>query len=114
MSAATGGASEVDERVRASVHYSVAKICEAEGAEAGFTVTRETVAVLTELALRYSKTLAQDLEAFAKHARRTKVTVDDVVLCARKDERLLGALREYEERLAEELQASKRRRRGDE
>lgn len=29
--------------------------------------------------------LARDLEAFAKHAKRTKVTTDDVILCARRN-----------------------------
>lgn len=37
----------------------------------------------------YIETYSNDLEAFAHHGKRTKINVDDVLLCARKDPELV-------------------------
>lgn len=110
---ASGRTSEGD-ALRASIHYAVAKICETEAQEAGIFVSKSTVATLTELCLRHSRTLAEDLEHFAQHARRTKVTPDDVMLCARKDPGFHAKLAEFnstiQEANAAAASAAKRRR----
>lgn len=89
------GRSGGDDAHRASVHFAVAKICEAEAAETGIFVAKSTVATLTELCLRHSRTFAEDLEHFAHHARRAKIAPDDVMLCARKDPAFHDQLKEF-------------------
>ncbi|KAK9899644.1 hypothetical protein P389DRAFT_191960 [Cystobasidium minutum MCA 4210] len=46
--------------------------------------TEAFVASLTELVYAQTEALAQDLEAFAKHAGRTCISTEDVLLACRK------------------------------
>jgi centromere protein S len=56
-------------------------------------VSRECAASLVELVEGWAtQALAPDLEQFAHHARRTIVSVDDVLLAARKNERTRACL----------------------
>ena len=43
--------------------------------------------------------MAKDLESFAKHAGRSQITTDDVMLLARRNEGLEAVLRSYVEDL---------------
>jgi hypothetical protein len=53
---------------------------------------------LTNGYLAHSENVAKDLESFAKHAGRTTVTTDDVLLLARRNEGLEAVVREYVDR----------------
>lgn len=59
------------------------------------SVTKNFVKVLDELTKAYVKELQFDFEAFAKHARRGTVQVDDVKLCMRKCPDILDKIDEY-------------------
>lgn len=83
-----------EKRLKAAIHYTVGKICNEEGTKHSLGVSRETVALLTELTMRQAEMLSHDLECFSQHAKRTTVTVDDVVLCARRNPSLQDHLRE--------------------
>lgn len=54
--------------------------------------------------------MAQDLEAFAKHAKRTVVSMEDVKLCARKNDTLHDAISELANTIAEEASSKRKKR----
>lgn len=109
--------------VRAALHLAVGRICRAEDASgsegateeeggggagpASFATSDGAIAALTDLTFHYASTLlANDLAAFARHAKRQTVKTDDVLLAARKDRRgalaeLRRAVREDPDRFAE-------------
>ncbi|KAG8186658.1 hypothetical protein JTE90_014734 [Oedothorax gibbosus] len=80
--------SELKDNLQTSLHYSVGKIC-AQTAEA-FNVkfSKQFIATLSDLAFHQTGIFAEDLELFAKHAKRTTVTVDDVKLLVRRSKSL--------------------------
>jgi len=55
-------------------------------------LSKGTVLSIAELLLRHSSHVASDLKHFAKHAKRSTVTVDDVRLLARNNPSMLAAL----------------------
>lgn len=73
--------------IRAAVQHAVAQICmEEEMSDASAQISSQAVVALSELVYLYStKCLATDLHAFSRHASRRTITVDDVLLVARKD-----------------------------
>jgi histone H3/H4 len=79
---------DTEERdIRAALQYAVAQICmEEEMSDASTHMSSQAVAALSELVYQYStKCLSNDLIAFARHASRRTITLDDVRLVARKD-----------------------------
>jgi hypothetical protein len=48
------------------------------------------------------ESVARDLESFAKHAGRTQISTDDVMLLARRNEGLEALLRSYVEKIRKE------------
>ncbi|PRD28357.1 UNVERIFIED_CONTAM: centromere protein S [Trichonephila clavipes] len=79
---------DIKEKLKTSLHYAVGKIC-TEAAE-GFKVqfSKEFIATVADLTFRQAGIFAEDLEAFAKHAKRTTVTTDDVKLLVRRSKSL--------------------------
>ena len=73
---------------------------EAEDDVAPLTADAKTLNDLTKLVVQYSSVLAADLTAFAKHAKRKTLKVEDVLLCARRS----AALRERLEDAADGYQ----------
>lgn len=55
-----------------------------------FSVAKDVDAVLSESLYRLVGTLATDLEAFAKHAKRSTINAADVRLCARRNPSLVS------------------------
>ncbi|OQR74815.1 centromere protein S-like [Tropilaelaps mercedesae] len=103
---------DVDEdtlvRYQVAVHYSVGNIIEGYTPEtptdAITKFDRETIAAIAQVVFRKIGILARDLEAFAKHAKRNRVTTDDVILCARRNPSLANKMREYSRKLKDEKQ----------
>ena len=54
------------QRLKASFHYSVGKICEERGKELGLDVDKKVIDWITNLGIQQLETLSNDLEAFAK------------------------------------------------
>ena len=54
------------QRLNAAVHYTVGKICEQVGERNDMEFSRQFIAVLSEATTRYSQTMTQDAEMFAK------------------------------------------------
>lgn len=80
------------QRLKASFHYSVGKICEERGKELQLEVDKKVISCLAKLGLQQLETFSGDLEAFAKHAKRSTVNADDVKLLARRNPKLLAHL----------------------
>ncbi len=63
----------------------VGEVCKEVGESEDATFSRELVAILTETTFKQSELLSSDLELFAKHAKRTTVSMEDVRLCSRRN-----------------------------
>ncbi|XP_076321538.1 centromere protein S-like [Tachypleus tridentatus] len=72
------------QHLKAAVHYTVAKICEETSEEKHQTFSRQFIATLSELTYRQIGSFAEDLELFARHAKRSMIGVDDVKILVRK------------------------------
>ncbi|XDV35434.1 hypothetical protein PO909_005383 [Leuciscus waleckii] len=77
-------------RLKAAVHYTVGSLCQHIAADCEKQITKQTIAAIAETAFRQCDIFAKDLEAFARHAKRHTVTVDDVKLTARRTTALVG------------------------
>ncbi|ORX73231.1 hypothetical protein DL89DRAFT_265369 [Linderina pennispora] len=86
---------------RASVWLAVAKLCSEDETSSGVSYSPTFVEALSHVVYAQAETMGGDLECFAKHARRTKISVDDVKLCARRN----GALHKQLEDIAESTSA---------
>ena len=75
---------EEDDRtaLRSALNHAVGMICEAEQGR-GLEMPPETVSTLCYMVEKLATKLAADLPAFAKHARRNQIGVDDVLLAVR-------------------------------
>lgn len=80
------------QRLRAALELSVSDILTEVGAEHEVKFTGRTSATLTELVVDKVKRTAEDLEAFANHAKRTTITSDDVKLLTRRNSELNARL----------------------
>ncbi|XP_077976256.1 centromere protein S-like [Styela clava] len=91
-----------EERFKQVIHYTVSKICENIQHEQKDEIvfTKQTIATIAEITYRQSQIIANDLECFAQHAKRKRITVDDVLLCARRSPSLHQHLEEFKQKLA--------------
>lgn len=90
---------ETHQRLKAAVHYTVARICQRIGEEQRREFSRQTIAAISETVVRQSDIFGKDLEAFARHGKRRTVSTDDVKLLARRS----TALSKYIQNKSEEL-----------
>ncbi|KAI7830024.1 kinetochore component CENP-S-domain-containing protein [Kickxella alabastrina] len=77
---------------RAAVWYAVAQLCDEDESKTGTKFSPTFVDALSHVVFSQAETMGADLECFAKHAKRAKISVDDVKLCARRNEHLLELL----------------------
>ncbi|CAA6668323.1 unnamed protein product [Spirodela intermedia] len=84
---------ERTEFLRDRFRLSAIAITEAEGRKQGMEISEPVVACIADLAFKFSKQLAKDLELFAHHAGRKSVTMEDVILSAHRNEHLGCLLR---------------------
>jgi centromere protein S len=80
-----------------SVHYTVSKACRRAEEEAQVSISRGFVHCLSQLVFEVAHRMGEDLESFARHARRSTVQVEDVLLCARRNPSLVEVLSEFVE-----------------
>ncbi|XP_063291757.1 centromere protein S [Pelobates fuscus] len=72
------------QRLKAAVHYTVGCLCQDVADEKDIQFSKQAVAAISEITFRQFETFAKDLELFARHAKRTTITMDDVKLLARR------------------------------
>lgn len=77
------GMAEEGNQLKASLHYAVAKICEAEASNKQIECSKAFIACLTETVFEKMEIFAIDLEAFSRHCKRTVVNMEDVKLLTR-------------------------------
>mmetsp|Transcript_32609 Transcript_32609/g.84222 ORF Transcript_32609/g.84222 Transcript_32609/m.84222 type:complete len:141 (-) Transcript_32609:441-863(-) len=71
----------------------VGSVIDETSATRGFRVNQVFAQSLTELVVGYAGTLGGDLQAFAQHAGRKKIMVDDVLLACRRNPSLTEVLK---------------------
>ena len=73
------------QRLRAAIELVVSDITKEVGSDTGVSFSPEVVTTLAELAVDKNQRSAQDLEAFAQHAKRSNITAEDVKLLTRRN-----------------------------
>ncbi|NP_001122221.1 centromere protein S [Danio rerio] len=99
-----------NQRLKAAVHYTVGSLCQHIAEDCEKQITKQTIAAIAETAFRQCDIFAKDLEAFARHAKRNTVTVDDVKLTARRTTALYNYIQQKSEELALNNQELKEKR----
>ncbi|KAJ9054162.1 MHF histone-fold complex component [Entomophthora muscae] len=84
----------LEDKLRASIWYTVGKICEEEEDTLNATITQQFRTMLAELIYRHAETMASDIEAFAKHGRRSTANAEDIKLCARRNDSIFDIMSE--------------------
>ncbi|KAM9758487.1 centromere protein S isoform 2-T2 [Menidia menidia] len=100
-------ADETRQRLKAAVHYTVGRLCQRAGQEHRREFSRQAVAAIAETAFRQCDVFAKDLEAFARHAKRSIVSAEDVKLAARRSTALSIYIHNKSEELAQEQKTAK-------
>jgi len=83
---------EKEGKLKAALWYSVGQTVDAVALSQDLNATPHFIGGLSEMCWAQIETIAQDLEAFAKHAGRTTINAKDVVLLARRNEGLASIL----------------------
>ncbi|GAB4845795.1 MHF histone-fold complex component [Ancistrocladus abbreviatus] len=97
--------------LRDRFRLSAISIADAEAKNNGMEISEPIMACVADMAFKYTKQLAKDLELFAQHAGRKIVNMEDVILSAHRNESLAIALRCFCNDLkAKEPQSEKKRR----
>jgi histone H3/H4 len=84
--------------VSEEVRYAVARIAHETSRRNSLQISSKLVDILVELAEGYASRVTVDLCAFARHAKRSTVAVEDVLLCTRHNETARDALRTFSSR----------------
>ncbi|KAI5839947.1 kinetochore component CENP-S-domain-containing protein, partial [Morchella snyderi] len=86
------------QRLKSALWFTIGKIVDAECVTLKVNATPQFIAALTELVWAQLENVGRDLESFAKHAGRTTVNTDDVLLLARRNDGLEELLRGFVEK----------------
>lgn len=90
---------ETRERLKQALWFSVGKIVDEDTIRRGINATPQFIAALTELIWTQIENVAKDLETFSRHASRTTISTDDVLLLARRNEDLYEVMKEFVDNL---------------
>ncbi|EDV23817.1 Centromere protein S [Trichoplax sp. H2] len=88
------------QRLKAALHYAVGKKCEEIGEELQVEFSKQMIFALTECTFKQSEVIATDLEAFARHAKRTTINGDDVKLLVRRNKNVGDCIKDLSDKLA--------------
>ena len=86
---------EEGNQLKASLHFAIAKICEAEANNKQIECSKAFIACLTETVYEKMEIFTIDLEAFSRHCKRTVVNIEDVKLLTRHSVELKEKIEEY-------------------
>ncbi|NXU50557.1 CENPS protein, partial [Turnix velox] len=75
-------------------------LCQEVGEDKGVQFSKQTIAAISEITFRQCENFARDLEMFARHAKRSTVTTEDVKLLARRSNSLLRYITQKSEEIA--------------
>lgn len=100
---------ETHQRLKAAVHYTVGRLCQKIGEDHRRPFSRQAIAAIAETTFRQCDIFAKDLEAFARHAKRSTVSVDDVKLVARRSTALSIHIQNKSDELTQEHMSLKKK-----
>ncbi|KAF9880975.1 apoptosis-inducing taf9-like domain 1 family [Colletotrichum karsti] len=86
---------EQRERLKAALWFSIGKIVDEESLKQNCNATPQFIGALTEMVWSQIESVAIDLENFSRHASRSQVRTEDVMLLARKNPDLLDLVKEF-------------------
>lgn len=98
------------QRLKASLHYGVVSMCKEKEDGLDVNFNRQMMAAIAETTWRQCQHFAQDLELFAKHAKRSTINPDDVKLLVRKAPKLLDHISALHDKQMEGKQPKKPRK----
>ncbi|KAM3878011.1 centromere protein S [Diretmus argenteus] len=98
------------QKLKAAVHYTVGRLCQRVGEDEGKVFSRHVIAAISETAFRQCEIFAKDLEAFARHAKRSTVSSDDVKLVARRSSALSIFIQKRSEEINQEQRDLKKKK----
>ncbi|KFP26432.1 Centromere protein S, partial [Colius striatus] len=87
------------QRLKAAVHYTVGCLCQEVAEDKDMQFSKQAIAAVSEITFRQCETFAKDLEMFARHAKRSTITTDDVKLLARRSNSLLNYITQKSEEI---------------
>ncbi|XP_010285078.1 PREDICTED: centromere protein S, partial [Phaethon lepturus] len=87
------------QRLKAAVHYTVGCLCQEVAEDKDMQFSKQSIAAISEITFRQCENFAKDLEMFARHAKRSTVTTEDVKLLARRSNSLLKYITQKSEEL---------------
>ncbi|KAI1308787.1 kinetochore component CENP-S-domain-containing protein [Xylaria venustula] len=76
---------DVQERLKAALWFAVGKMVDEETLRINRNVTPQFIGALTEMVWTQIENVALDLESFSRHAGRSTITTDDVLLLTRRN-----------------------------
>jgi centromere protein S len=92
----------VSQRYKSALWLLTARTTDSLTTELNHNATPQFIAALTEVLWSQIENIAVDVEGFAKHAGRNTVTMDDVMLLARRNEGLEEVLKEVKDEIDKE------------
>ncbi|XP_068598296.1 centromere protein S [Brachionichthys hirsutus] len=93
---------ETRQRLKAALHCAVGRMCQKIGEDHRRDFSRHVVAAIAETTFGQCDIFAKDLEAFARHAKRSTVSTEDVKLLARRSTVLFNYIQHKSEELNQE------------
>uniref|UniRef100_A0AAX7TEZ5 Centromere protein S n=1 Tax=Astatotilapia calliptera TaxID=8154 RepID=A0AAX7TEZ5_ASTCA len=87
----------------------VGRLCQKIGEDHRRPFSRQAIAAIAETTFRQCDIFAKDLEAFARHAKRSTVSVDDVKLVARRSTALSIHIQNKSDELTQEHMSLKKK-----
>lgn len=85
----------LEERLKSALWFSIGKIVDEETLKLGVNATPQFIGALTEMVWAQIESVSTDLESFARHAGRSTISTEDVMLLARRNEGLEAVLKAY-------------------
>ncbi|KAF5016336.1 hypothetical protein F66182_12014 [Fusarium sp. NRRL 66182] len=98
----------LEERFKSALWLAIGKIVDEETMQLGVNATPQFIGALTEMLADIlhmdTESVSQGLEAFAKHAGRSTININDVMLLARRNEGLESILKAFVDQQKEAVQ----------
>ncbi|KAI2624504.1 kinetochore component CENP-S-domain-containing protein [Xylaria nigripes] len=86
---------DAQERLKTALWFAIGKIVDEETLRRNRNVTPQFIGALTEMVWTQIENVAMDLESFSRHAGRSTITTDDVLLLARRNGDLHSIMKDF-------------------
>ncbi|KAK4109501.1 hypothetical protein N656DRAFT_738091, partial [Canariomyces notabilis] len=88
----------VRERLKEALWFTIGKMVDEESIRRNRNVTPQFIGALTAMVWQQIENVAMDLESFSRHAGRSTITTDDVLLLARRNQDLHSMIKDVVDR----------------